>query len=231
MAFDWQKALTPPEGTPNPRLGVRYDRSGRFLPEAGNTVVAQVVPGSATEAALIDLRKALKALPHADHFAFTAIASYHMTVFEGVIETRRAPGHWPASLPLDASIDTATTAMVGMLRDLPPLPPFAVRPVQVTPFGVALTGATEADTATLRLWRDRLSEALGYRTPLHDSYGFHTTLAYCHSWLPAEALPVYERALAELTERLVARLPVLHLARPNFCRFADMNAFPPVLAL
>ena len=231
MAFDWQKTLTPPEGTPNPRLGVRYDRSGRFLPEAGNTVVAQVVPGSATEAALIDLRRALKSLPHADHFAFTPIASYHMTVFEGVIETRRVPGHWPASVPLDASIDTATAAMTAMLRDLPPLPPFAVRPVAVTPFGVTLTGASDADTATLRLWRDRLSDALGYRTPQHDSYAFHTTLAYCHSWLPVEAVPVYESALAELTEQLQARLPALHLARPNFCRFADMTAFPPVLAL
>lgn len=231
MAFDWQKTVAPPEGTPNPRLGVRFDRSGRFLPEAGNTFVAQVVPGSATEQALIDLRRALKALPHADHFAFTAISSYHMTVFEGVIETRRMPGHWPDTLPFDASIDVATTAMTRMLSALPPLPTFAIRPVEVTPFGVTLTGAADADTEALRFWRDCLSRALGYRTPQHDSYVFHTTLAYCHTWLPPKALPAYERRMAELTEDLVARLPTLHLARPNFCRFADMNAFPPVLAL
>jgi hypothetical protein len=90
MMTTWQKSFE--AGGPNPRLGSRFNAEGQFLPEHGNTVVAQVTAGSVTEAALIDLRRALMALPFADHFAFTAIESYHMTVFEGVIETRRARG-------------------------------------------------------------------------------------------------------------------------------------------
>jgi hypothetical protein len=231
MGYDWQSDVAPPEGTPNRHLGVRFDQNGRFLREEGNTIVAQVIPGSATEQALVRVREELMALPFARHFAFTDIPSYHMTVFEGVIETRRAAGFWPAALPLDTSIDAATEAMAGMLQDLPPLPAFAIRPVAATPFGLILSGATEADEAAVRHWRDMLSRALGYRTPTHDSYRFHTTLAYAHTWLPKDALPIYSAALERLSRDLLERLPTLDLARPAFCRFRDMNAFPPVLGL
>lgn len=231
MAFDWQNSVSPPDGTPNRHLGTRFDASGRFLPEAGNTVVAQVVPGSATEAALIWLRGALMALPCADHFAFTEVASFHMTVFEGVIDTRRQADHWPPGVPLDASIDAATAAMAARLHRLSVPQHFAIRPVAVTPFGLALTGATPQDDTLARDWRDALATAFGFRAPTHDSYRFHTTLAYCRRWLPASALPDYAAEMQRLSAEFLERVSVMDLARPAFCRFADMNAFPPVVAL
>lgn len=231
MTQTWQDNVSRPVGTVNPRLGVRFNSDGRFLPEEGNTVVAQVLPGSATESALIWLRGELQALPFAHHFAFTDVPSYHMTVFEGVIETRRAAGFWPPSIPLDASIDSATATMARMLDDLPPLPDFAMRPVTVTPFGVTLAGATGADEAAVRIWRNCLAEAFGYRTPRHERYTFHTTLAYVHTWLPAEALLTYADAMARLSTGFAARVPRMDLARPAFCRFTDMNAFPAVVRL
>ena len=68
-------------------------------------------------------------------------------------------------------------------------------------------------------------------TQWQDSYGFHITLAYEIHWPPPEALPGYVKALARLTDDFMARVPVLHLDRPAFCRFADMNGFPPVRRL
>lgn len=226
--FDYETALVWPQGHVNPHLGIRFDATGRFLPEAGNTVVAQVVPGSPTETALVALRADLMALPHASHFAFTEVSSYHMTVFEGVIETRRKVHHWPAGLPLDLPIPGVTAAMVERLRGWRAPPAFAMRITGVTPFGLRLTGNTAEDERHARAWRDRLSEAFGYRTPTHDSYGFHTTLAYCKAGLPREALPSLRARMADLTARLQAEVPVMHLARPAFCTFADMNAFRPV---
>ena len=222
----WQEAFL--AGGENPRLGSRFDTEGQFLPEHGNTVVAQVTAGSATEAALIDLRHALMALPFPDHFAFTAVESYHMTVFEGVIETRRARGYWPDDLALDASIDEMTAAMSAKLAGFSPPPPFQMRLVEVTPLGLHLTGATEKDEVNVRAWRDALAQALGFRTPAHETYGFHTTMAYQKRWPPAKALGLYEQALAQLGADFAARVPVLDLDPPAFCRFADMNAFPPV---
>ena len=231
MPHDYESALIWAEGQINPHLGRRFDATGRFLPEHGNTVVAQVEPGSPTEAALIGLRAALQALPHASHFAYTAVESYHMTVFEGVTDTRRKDGLWPKDLPLDLSIDAVTGRMIDRLAGWRAPPPFRMRVTEVTPFGLRLTGATAEDEDTARAWRDGLSSVLRLRTPHHANYGFHTTLAYVISPLPADALPALRVAMADLTRQIQAEIPVLHLARPAFCRFADMNAFPPVLAL
>lgn len=223
---DWFRA-----GGRNPRLGSRFDAFGRFLPEHGNTIVAQVTAGSATEAALIDLRHAMMALPYADHFAFTPVASYHMTVFEGIIETRRAPSHWPEGLALEASIDEMTTAMAARLDGFVAPPRFAMQVEEAHPLGLSLVGATPEDEAAARAWRDALSAALGLRTPDHETYGFHTTMAYQIEWPPVEALPLYVDAMARLTADFAARVPVMELDPPKFCRFSDMNAFPPVRVL
>ena len=241
MALDWEHRLFWAERHRSPHLGVRFDAAGRFLAEHGNTVVAQVVPGSPTEAALIGLRAALQARPEAGHFAFTEVASYHMTVFEGAIETRRAGGFWPDGVPLEAGIDAVTSVMAGRLAGFAAPPAFAMRVTAVTPFGVRLAGATAADEAVARAWRDGLSDALGLRTPAHAAYEFHITLAYLMQGLPAAALPGLRADMARLTGEFVtgefvagefvAGVPVLHLARPKFCRFADMNAFAPVLDL
>lgn len=231
MAQHWSDRFIALAGQTPSHLGTRYDASGRFLPEQGNTVVAQVVPGSETEAALIDLRAALQALPQAHLFTFTAVPSYHMTVFQGVIETRREALHWPAGLDPAQPIAEATAAMAARLAGFTAPPAFAMRVAEVTPFGLSLTGATEADTANARAWRDALATALDLRTPDHDAYGFHTTLAYALEWPPVEALPALRAALQDLTAAFIARVPVLHLARPAFCTFADMNAFPPLVPL
>jgi hypothetical protein len=231
MTWNWTDEFTVNGGKPSLRLGTRYDLSGRFLPEHGNTVVAQVEPGSQTEAALVDLATALRALPYGHLFAFTPRPSYHMTVFEGVIETRREASHWPQGLDPQASIPETTEAMAARLANITAPPPFAMRVEEVTPFGLHLTGATAQDETNARAWRNALSQALGLRTPTHDTYGFHVTLAYVTNWPPASAVQPYQQALRQLTTAFQAAIPVLHLQRPAFCTFADMTAFPKVLPL
>jgi len=95
MPYDYEGALIWDEGLTHPHLGKRFDALGRFLPEHGNTVVAQVVPGSPTEAALISLRATLQVLPHAAHFAFTDVKSYHMTAFMARSKPAARPGSGP----------------------------------------------------------------------------------------------------------------------------------------
>ena len=231
MTQTWMEYASKPEGTKNLWLDVRFNKEGKFLPESGNTVVAQVIPGSSTEHALIWLRHALQALPFGHQFAFTEVASYHMTLFEGVIDSNRQVGFWPASLPLDTHIDVMTSKMAAMLDGFMAPPAFFVKPVEVRPFGLGLAGASAADETNLRAWRDALSKAFGFRTAKHDEYQFHTTLAYIHSWLPETALPNYQAAMAELTAEFISRVPIMELAPAAFCRFADMNAFPPVRQL
>jgi hypothetical protein len=216
---------------PNRFVGSRFSEEGVFLPEAGNTVVRHVAPGSETQATLIELRERLRALPWGHRFAFTDVPSLHMTVFEGAIETRREQNYWPEALPLDAPLDAVTEHLAGRLTGFEGPGPFDMRIFEVTPFGLTLTGATDGDQKTARAWRDALTKPFGYCSPGHDDYVFHVTLAYIIDWLPDEMIADYKAALAELTREFQRRVPVVELGPPAFCTFADMNAFPPVMTL
>jgi hypothetical protein len=226
--MDWEATLSHSPGWINPRLDIRFDESGRFLPEAGNTVVCQVIPRSRTEQALARFRKALEDLPHAHLLALTPQESWHMTVFEGVVETRRDPLHWPQGIALDASLPETTAAMTNRLDGFTPPPLPQMRIVAATPFGVTLQGLTAQDDANARLWRDRLSQVLGLQTPQHAAYRFHTTLAYAKRALPAVALPIWRATMQDWTARLQQDIPAMDLAPPAFCRFSDMCAFLPI---
>lgn len=229
--FDIEAISQSRNSEPNRYLDVRFKRDGTFLPAAGNTVVRPVMPGSETETILNELRERLQALPWGDHFAYTDPHSCHMTVFEGVLDTRREQNYWPADLPLDAPLGDTTDYFAGRLRGFEGPGPFNMRIAEVTPHGLKLTGATQRDEETARALRDALTGPFGYRSPRHDAYTFHITLAYIMEWLPDEMIDEYCRALADLTDDLGARLPKIELNAPALCTFADMNGFPPVMEL
>ncbi len=214
--------------TPPRYLGIRFDATGRFLPTPGNTIVSHVVPGSRSEAALARVRQGLMELPHGDRFAYTPVSSYHMTVFQGIIEGRRKPGYWPEGMPLDTAIDETTALFLDRLSTFPRADPFRMKVVSVTPLGLVLAGATESDEKMMRALRDALVEPFGYRHPDHDSYTFHITMAYPMAWLPAGAEAAYLPALAALGENLAEEIDVVELGAPAFCEFIDMTEFRPL---
>lgn len=212
-------------------LGRRFDAGGNFLHEPGNTVVSHVVTGSATDAALARVRARLTTLPYAGRFAWTPAESWHMTVFQGTIEGRRAAPFWPEGVNLDAPIEETTRILDARLEGFVPAEPFAVKLVEVTPLGLVVAGATPEDEQRLWALRDRLAEAFGYRHPDHDHYTFHVTLAYVKEWLPADAEETYLPVLEAIGGDFAAGIPVLELAPPAFCSFRDMNLFTPVRML
>lgn len=216
---------------PPRRLNIRYDAEGRFLREPGNTIVCHVVPGSRTASALGRVSEGLMALPYGDRFAYTPPSSYHMTVFQGIIDTRRVPVYWPEGIALDMPVDETTQLFLSRLADFPPAPPFRMRVKEVTPLGVTVVGATAEDEAAIRSFRDALTEPFAYRHPDHDDYTFHITLAYLKAWLPAGAESIHLPALAELTRAFAGEIDVVELGLPAFCEFTDMTEFRPLLFL
>ncbi|RUW86501.1 DUF1868 domain-containing protein, partial [Mesorhizobium sp. M8A.F.Ca.ET.023.01.1.1] len=85
---------------PPTHLGTRYDTSGNFLIEPGNTVVSHLVSGSPSEAVVLAVRDRMMVMPDADRLAFTPVSSLHMTLFQGIIEYRRRLPFWPRDVPL-----------------------------------------------------------------------------------------------------------------------------------
>lgn len=219
------------QGPKPERLGIRLDESGTFLSEPGNTVVCHVVPDSPTQRAMIKVRDRLRELDRNGHFAWTPVSSYHMTVFNGVIESQREQDHWPAELALEASIADTTHYLMPRLTGARPAAPFSVKLDRITPFGLRVSGATSGDQEIIKDFRERLAQRFGYRKPDHDSYGLHLTMAYIVRWLPSEAVETYLPALQQMTAAFQAEVPVLELGPADFCTFENMNHFEPVLRL
>ena len=215
---------------PPSRLGTRYDAT-RFLPEAGNTVVCHLDFNAPAHQAVLEARARMQALPGAEQFLYTPVDSLHMTVFEGVIETRRTPDAWPEGLDREAPIARLTEVLSDRLAHFPPPPRFAVRAVGIRPSGLILEGATAEDAAHMRAWREALTEPFGYRHEEHDAYRHHMTFAYPTGWITDADLPVWEAELPAILEDLVEAAPVIPLTAPAFCWFNDMTRFEELLIL
>ncbi|MFK0206775.1 DUF1868 domain-containing protein [Agrobacterium sp. NPDC090283] len=210
---------------PPRHLGSRFNANGEFLPEPGNTVVCHLVEGSQTEKAIIATRQRFLDMPEASHLAFTPVSSLHMTVFQGIIEFRRALPYWPENMPLDTPIDTMTDYYRDRLSAFPVLPAFKMQVSGLRPVGLAMKGATAEDDRIVALWRDTFADFFGYRHPDHDSYEFHITLSYIVRWFEPECLPRWQAMLDEELEKLRAAAPVIEMRPPAFCEFKDMNHF------
>jgi hypothetical protein len=215
--------------TPPAHLGSRYGKVGGFLPEAGNTIVCHLEKGSQTQTALIEAREKYLAMPEAPQFLFTPISSIHMTLFEGVIETRRRQDSWPGDLPLDTPIEDMTALMAARLEGFSMFDPFKVAIVDARPSGLLVDGATENDRRVMRAWRNALADLLGYRQPSHEEYKFHMTFAYAIERLEDEALPRWQAMLDEVADDIRRKAPVLELTPPALCMFEDMNHFHELL--
>lgn len=216
--------------TPPTSLGRRYD-SKKFLPEAGNTVVCHLDLNAPAHTAVLEARRRMQTLPGADCFLYTPMSSLHMTVFEGVIESRRTPNTWPAGSAHMASVDRATKSILARLVEFSSPPGFAVRVAGLRPTGLILTGATQEDDTRMRAWREALTEPFGYRHDDHDAYQYHMTFAYPLDWLPESARFHWQSELTAILAELVKAAPVIPLKPPAFCAFADMNRFDELLVL
>ncbi|MDL2404302.1 DUF1868 domain-containing protein [Rhizobium calliandrae] len=214
---------------PPPRLGRRYDLSGNFQYEPGNTIVRHLVEGSETQRAVVAAREKFLAMPEASQFTFTPISSLHMTLFQGIIEHRRTRPYWPADIALDAPIDEMTAIMGERLKTLSMREPFKVAVTHARPSGLLVDGATETDRRVMRAWRNALADLLGYRHPDHDVYPFHITFAYVIERLGDEALPRWQAMLDQVAADIRATAPIIEMRPPAFCSFDDMNHFEELL--
>jgi hypothetical protein len=216
---------------PPPRLGIRYDAAGNFLPEAGNTIVCHLERRSASEAAVLAVRERLMQLQGAECLAFTPAASLHMTLFQGVIDTRRRHPYWPADIPLHLGIDDMTRRMMSRLDGFDGSGPFAIRATEVTPTGITVEGITETDRQVMQASRDQLAQTFGYRHPDHEAYSFHITFAYVIRGIPDPLAAQWQRALDESLDLLQREAPEITLREPAFCKFRDMKHFEEPLIL
>lgn len=214
---------------PIPHLGQRYDTGGTFLTERGNTVVCHLVESSEVWAAIHDARARFTAMAGAEKLAFTAASSLHMTLFQGIIETRRAMPYWPSDVPVETPVDDMTAIFMDRLARFEPGEAFAMEVIHATPNGLTLDGVSARDRTILKDWRNRFADLLGYRHPDHETYVFHITFAYMIERFDDQTMAAWVPFLDAVASEIRRRAPVIEMRSPAFCAFDDMNHFEELL--
>lgn len=215
---------------PPSRLGQRYSEIA-FLPDPGNTIVCHLDQTDPSHLAVLKARARLQSVSEAHRLLFTPESSLHMTLFDGVMDTRRVRDAWPDYAEMDASVARMTDEFLRRLGRFTALRAFQVRVCGMSPNGLLLEGATPEDETIMRSWRDALSDQLGFRRDDHLTYQFHMTFAYMIDWIPDDLVEHWRSEMGDIVEDLIANAPMIPLRGPAFCSFADMTHFDELLPL
>lgn len=219
-----------------PDVGSKFDPQGRVIRFAGNTVIchlAQQGPEATAFRALLDIYRTLPRYGFARKITLLPPSSYHMTLFGCANERQRLPNVWPASVPLDTPIEECTRRLAARFEgfDLRLARPIRMRvaldesPVDERPLKIRLRSADAVQERALRDARNRLSDHLGIRTPTHDAYEFHITLAYLFEALTATEHREFRLARTSWHRHLASAVPEIVLSTVEFCHFDDMFHF------
>jgi len=223
----WFGASTPPA------IGSKFNSDGSFRRFPGNTIICHVPPDSAAFQVLLQVRARFAARPFSHCLTLMPPASYHMTIFEGVVNEVRRSGLWPLDMSADSPLDSCNRLFFKKLQgfDLGCDPPFRLVPDFVPDTFIHLRPFDDQEERKLRDLRDRLSRLLLLRGPNHETYQFHITLAYLVKWMTPEERADYAKTREECASILRNSLSVIELGAPEFCFFQNMAAFDPQLLL
>ena len=212
-------------------IGKKFYEDGRVRRYPGNTVVADILPGNPAYDVMCRLRQMVIDRGMDTHFILLPEDSYHMTVIQGINDQVRKETHWPAALPLDASLMQAdayvSEAMLG--AGLPGAVRMRFDAVHISTGActIRLQPADEAQEELLRDFRNRAADRLGLRLPGHDTYRFHISLGYVRVIPEGEAAEKTERLKAEMNAYIAAQ-PEFYTSEPYMAYYDDMYRFSSV---
>lgn len=208
----------------------KFDDRGIARPFPGNTILCPLEPLTQAEP-MARVVSALRQHVPEGHIAWLPASSYHVTIFDCFVDSRRGPGDWPDWLPADITLDGCTQLIAQRLADFdlscePPLR--LVVDARVTaPMWTAfpLRPVDAAELGRMRRLRDRLAEALGFRRPNHDAYQFHTSFGYYVQPLAPSERRAYAHHHLQAIRALGRVLPLIELGAPEFSTFETMLAY------
>ena len=223
----WEKG---PAMTYGSTIGMKFHADGSVREFKGNTVVADVIPGSQAFATMQQLRQMVIDAGLTDHLILLPEDSYHMTYISGLNDQQRIDDFWPDALSREASMDEADDYATAAIEKAQIPGPARMRFANVG-WGagcclIRLAPADKEQHKALFGFRERAADALGVRRPNHEKYRFHITLGYTR--VVAEGADELRRkALIEKMNALLAEQPEFWTDKPYMAYFNDMHVFYP----
>lgn len=211
--------------------GKKFGTAGEVQFFPGNTIICHLPPASTTHTEVTNAWQQLQDLTGKANITWLPPTSYHVTIFEGVVDALRRPGNWPHGLPLDAPLEECHRYLADRLRqfDLGITLPlrFVIddTPRQKIRTAIPLKCIDDAEARKLSDLRNRLSEATGIRQANHDNYEFHSTGGYYVKQFSNCEASTYQKNFQVMVSKLKKNLPVIELGKPEFTLFSDMSHF------
>jgi len=217
-----------PSGVPD-----KFDPDGNVQHFPGNTIICHLSNSTELYSSLMILYGRLTQSPLSHLYELLPPSSWHMTVFEGVVDKMREPGYWPSNLAMNASLEECTALYENELSsfDLQTDLPYHLSIVGFEPLKNGISLHIEphmTDNRALRGLRERLADLLQIRHPNHDRYGFHVSLAYLLRHLTDDQKPELKSLLMDHFRDMPKEF---ELGPPEFCKFEDMFGFEPLFYL
>ena len=213
-------------------IGQKFYEDGTVRQFQGNTVVADVVPGSDAFQTMCQLRQMVIDAGLDGHLILMPEDSYHITYISGFNDQQRIDGFWPEdsvfsrSATMDEADDYVTAAI-----EKAGIPGPARMKFDNVGWGagcciIRLVPADDQEREKLFSFRERAADAMGVRRPNHENYKFHITLGYTRIVTEGED-DVRRQALKEKMEALMAQQPEFYTTQAYMAYFDDMYAFSP----
>lgn len=211
-------------------VGVKFTADGAPMRFAGNTIICHIPMHTPVSRALIGVRDELAQPPWRSAFSFLPPESYHMTFFDGASPRIQEGGTWFEGLALDLDMDAVNLYVERRLRSMRLALEAPIR-MRLDHFQLSDTikvvwaPATAEENVRLRAAREFLSERLRLRRPNHESYRFHTTLAYKVRDLSQRDLRTLQDRLDQMPMTRHPELEDIQLGRPEYCTYWDMLSY------
>ena len=227
---------TLPSSRPEYPIGIptKFTPEGQVNRYPGNTTICHLPPTSPLLPHLRALHAILSSHPTlSKRIHLLPQASWHMTTLDGVREQECEPGMWPEGKekqPLDECTAEFARSLRQVGSDLSKeglAPPYRMRVRSfdecLIGIGLVIEGATVEEEKRMRRLRDRLADAMGFRAPNHEIYGFHLSIAYLMRYIDGEHREELNRVLAMHVPGVQQEF---ELGAVEFCIFEDMYSFP-----
>lgn len=211
-------------------IGQKFYEDGSVRQFKGNTVVADVVPGSQAFDTMCKLRQMVIDAGLDSHLILLPEDSYHITYISGFNDQQRIDGYWPESFSREATMEEADDFVTKAIESVG-IPGPARMVFDNVGWGagcciIRLKPADEEQSKILYDFRDRAADAMGVRRPNHEKYRFHISLGYTRIITEGED-DVRRLQLIEKMEALMKAQPEFLTTQAYMAYFDDMYAFSP----